>query len=99
MVQFYRTFAKRSGASRGSRKCSIKVTQDVDVPNAQGDGTIRMPLIGQLSFSIPEGTDQSIYEDVARQLSAISAIRTDSPDPADDSLMDAVKRQLKTLEI
>lgn len=53
--QLYRTFSKRSGNSRGSRKCAIKFTHDISVDNADGSGTIVLPLIGEVSFSIPEG--------------------------------------------
>lgn len=55
-VQFYRTYGKRSGNSRGSDKCAIKITTDISVDNADGSGQIILPLIGEVSFSIPLGT-------------------------------------------
>lgn len=55
IVQFYRTYPKRSGNSRGNAKCAIKVTTDVSVDNADGSGEIVLPLIGEVSFSIPVG--------------------------------------------
>jgi hypothetical protein len=61
--QLYRTAAKRSGVSRGSRKCAIKFTQDVSVLNADGSGDIVLPLIGEVSFAIPLGvTDAQLVE-------------------------------------
>jgi hypothetical protein len=56
LLQLYRTAAKRSGTSRGQEKCSVKFTKDVSVLNADGSGNIILPLIGQVSFSVPLGT-------------------------------------------
>jgi len=54
-LQIYRTFPKRNGDSLGVRKCAVKYTKDIEVLNALGD-TVKMPLIVELSFAIPEGT-------------------------------------------
>jgi hypothetical protein len=54
-VQFYRTYPKRSGASLGSRKYAVKITQDFDVPNADGSGSITLPAIVDCQFSLPVG--------------------------------------------
>lgn len=55
IVQFYRTYPKRAGNSRGNAKCAIKLTTDVSVPNADGSGDIVLPLIGEVTFSLPVG--------------------------------------------
>lgn len=58
-VQFYRTYPKRSGASLGSTKSAVKFTNDVEVPNAEGTGNITLPMICEVSFSIPVGVAQN----------------------------------------
>lgn len=55
IVQLYRTYPKRAGESRGCAKCAVKVTTDVSVANASGSGDIVLPLIGEVSFSLPVG--------------------------------------------
>lgn len=55
IVQFYRTYPKRSGQSRGSAKCAMKFTTDIAVNNSDGSGDIVLPLIGEVSFSLPVG--------------------------------------------
>lgn len=55
LLQMYRTDAKRSGNSRGSRKTKIKLTRDVSCPNADGSGNIKLPVIVELSVSNPLG--------------------------------------------
>jgi hypothetical protein len=55
-VQLYRTYPKRSGASRGTARSSIKITNDISVDNADGSGEIVLPLIIECSFSVPVGT-------------------------------------------
>lgn len=72
-IQLYRTFARRSGASRGSRKCSAKITQDVTVPNADGSGSIVLPLISEINFSIPEGTAQTVLDNHVYKLKKLVA--------------------------
>lgn len=58
-MHLYRTYAKRSGNSRGSTKCALKVTLDASVANADGSGSLVLPVIGEISFSVPVGTDQA----------------------------------------
>lgn len=82
-VQFYRTFPKRSGSSRGSAKVSFKLTRDVTVPNASGDGEIVLPLIGECSFSLPVGTNQYAIDNLRKK---IRGILNDSPIAVDDLL-------------
>lgn len=54
-VQFYRTYPKRSGSSLGSAKSAVKFTRDFSVLNADGSGFNTLPMIVELSFSIPVG--------------------------------------------
>jgi hypothetical protein len=63
-LQFYRTYAKRSGASRGSAKSTVKVTRDVSVPNADGTGNIVLPLIAEVNFSCPVGVSYHNRKDL-----------------------------------
>jgi len=58
-LQLYRTFAKRNGEVLGSRKAAMKFTKDVLVDNASGTGQVRLPLILEVSMSIPEGTSEN----------------------------------------
>lgn len=55
-LQFYRTYPVRSGNFLGSAKSALKFTKDVSVPNADGSGEIVLPLIAEVSFSLPVGT-------------------------------------------
>lgn len=57
LLQFYRTYAKRSGNSRGASKSAVKLTRDVSVPNADGTGNIVAPLIIEVSISCPIGAE------------------------------------------
>lgn len=73
MVQFYRTYAKRVGSSRGASKCAVKFTRDIEVPNAAGDGTIVLPLIGEMSFSIPLGANVNAVYNLREKMEALMA--------------------------
>lgn len=59
ILQLYRTFPKRSGNSRGAAKVAMKITTDISVANADGSGNIVLPLIGEVSFSLPVGVTDS----------------------------------------
>jgi hypothetical protein len=54
--QLYRTAPKRNGESRGNLRVTVKFTEDIEVSNASGTGDITLPLIGEVSFSVPLGT-------------------------------------------
>lgn len=53
-LQFYRTFAKRSGNFLGAAKVSAKFTADKTVTGADGSNLIS-PMIGTIEFSLPSG--------------------------------------------
>jgi hypothetical protein len=72
-VQFYRTFPKRAGSSRGSSKCAVKFTRDVLVPNASGDGDIVLPLIGEVTFSIPVGVSNHVLFNLREKMEQVLA--------------------------
>lgn len=90
MLQIYRTFPKRNGASLGVRKAALKITKDQSVPTADG-GTMVAPLIAEVSVAIPEGTPDTQVLLVCDEIAACMT------DPFNDA--DFVARTLKTLEI
>jgi hypothetical protein len=55
VLQFYRTFPKRSGNFLGATKTSVKFTQDIVVPSADGSGNITVPMLVSAEYSIPVG--------------------------------------------
>lgn len=67
-VQFYRTYPKRSGSSRGASKLAVKFTRDIAVANADGSGNIVLPLIGEVSFSIPVGATHDQVSNLRRRI-------------------------------
>lgn len=71
IMQLYRTYPKRSGESRGNSKSSVKFTLDIEVDNASGSGTIVLPLIGEVSFSVPVGTTPAQTQELRQQLLAV----------------------------
>lgn len=54
-LSFYRTLPKKSGIFNGALKSSQKFSTDVEVPTSDG-GTVVLPLIGEVNFSVPVGT-------------------------------------------
>lgn len=72
MLQLYRTAPKRSGESRGMKRSSVKATVDVSVPNASGSGNIVLPLIAELSVSVPVGTTDAEVIHVLQRIIAFA---------------------------
>jgi hypothetical protein len=70
-VQFYRTYPKRTGSSRGAAKLTMKWTRDVTVANADGSGDIVLPLIGEVSFSIPVGANHWEISNLRRRIASL----------------------------
>jgi len=70
-LTFNRTAPKPNGDSRGMARSAIKFTQDVSVANASGDGTIVLPLIGEVSFSVPVGTTPAQTMELRQRIIAI----------------------------
>ena len=89
-VQFYRTFPKRSGASRGAAKLAAKFTRDISVANSDGSGDIVLPLIGEVSFSIPVGATHDQISNLRRRIWALLE------ESADSTTEDASVMQLLT---
>jgi len=56
LMQLYRSVAKRSGAFRGVNRSTVKFTEDIEVPNADGDGTVVQPHIIEILEHAPVGT-------------------------------------------
>lgn len=65
LMQLYRTYPKRNGNSRGSSKTSVKFTLDVSVPNADGSGNIVLPVIWEISGSVPVGGEAAAVAKLA----------------------------------
>lgn len=63
-VQFYRTFPKVSGNSKGVSKVAIKATRDVTVSGVSSGTELTMPLIVDCQISVPVGTTEAVREDV-----------------------------------
>lgn len=72
VMSLYRTEAKRNGASKGQRKSAVKFTKTVDVPNADGSGDISLPLIAELSFSVPYGTPTATVVELLQRIHAFT---------------------------
>lgn len=71
MFQFYRTAPKQSGDSRGAAKSSVKFTTDVLVPNRSGSGDISLPVIVEVSASIPVGTTAELTKHIRQRVIAL----------------------------
>lgn len=54
-IGLYRTFPTKSGNFKGVQKSSIKLTQDFQVPGADGVSTLTAPAIIEINFSFPVG--------------------------------------------
>jgi hypothetical protein len=70
-LTLYRTEARRNGDSRGQRKVALKLTEYQSVPNAQGDGVMKLPVILEISCSIPLGAHANTVDrlgDIIRQI-------------------------------
>lgn len=55
ILGFYRTPPKVSGNSNGVAKCSLKITEDATIPGVNSETTLKMPIIGEVSFALPVG--------------------------------------------
>lgn len=75
-LQFYRTLPKRQGNFLGAAKCSVKLTQDVSVPNADGSGEIVVPMIIETAFSFPVGVTDAQMLAIRQRMVAV--LDTDS---------------------
>lgn len=77
LLQLYRTYAKRSGNSRGSSKCAAKFTVDVAVPNADGSGTIVSPSLVEVSISTPIGAEATAISSCLLMADLLANANTD----------------------
>lgn len=79
MVTMTRGIPKVNGNSRGTRKTSSKITVDVTVPNADGSGTITVPAIASIEYSLPLGmseTQETAFMNDATQLQGAAEVAT-----------------------
>lgn len=54
-LTFYRTFPKVNGNFRGTSKVAVKFTQDIAVPGVDANTSLLVPMIGEMSYSLPVG--------------------------------------------
>jgi hypothetical protein len=64
IMQLYRTFPKRSGNYLGALKPTIKFTRDVTVPNADGSGDVVVPVLLEISASLPVGLTAALAKEI-----------------------------------
>lgn len=57
-MSVFRTFPKTSGNFYGSLKTAVKFTKDITVTGVDGSD-LKVPLIGEASFSMPVGTTEA----------------------------------------
>jgi hypothetical protein len=69
-LQFYRTLPVRSGAFLGAAKTSVKFTKAVTVQDGAGQDVI-YPLIGEVSFSVPVGTPDTVTKELRQTILAL----------------------------
>lgn len=69
-LQLYRTNPVRSGSFLGAAKTSVKFTEDVVVPSAEGEDTT-YPLIAEVSFSVPVGTSAATVLEMRQRVIAL----------------------------
>lgn len=82
-LQLYRTNPVRSGSFLGAAKTSVKFTESVTVPSAEGEDTV-FPLILEVSFSIPVGTTEAKVLELRQRAIALLDM---------DSIMDPLNNQ------
>lgn len=70
IMQFYRTFPKRSGNFLGALKPTVKFTRDVTVPNADGSGDTVVPLIIEVAASLPVGVTAALSKEMRQHVVA-----------------------------
>lgn len=70
VLNLVRTHARPSGNDRGVRKCAIRLTRDQEVANRDGSGVLVKPLICEVRFAIPEGTDKAQVTEIGQTILA-----------------------------
>lgn len=51
----YRTYPTKSGNFKGTLKSALKFTQDIEVPGVDSSTNLTVPMICEVSFSLPVG--------------------------------------------
>lgn len=69
-LAFQRTFPKQSGNFYGTLRTNVKFTKDVTVVGVNGEN-IKVPLIGEATFSLPVGTTNADATLVRQKLVAL----------------------------
>jgi hypothetical protein len=86
MLTLYRTFPKQSGNFRGVGKSTIKFSQDISVLGVDGTSSLTVPLIMEVSFSVPVGTTSAQIVEM-RQRGVAILDRDDVMNPLNQQLM------------
>jgi hypothetical protein len=86
ILGFYRSTPTKSGNFNGTAKSAFKLTSDQSVPGVDTTTTLVAPLIGEVSFSIPIGTDAAEVLKLRQRMVALLN---------DDDILDA----LNTLQV
>jgi hypothetical protein len=84
-MTLYRSQPSVSGNFRGTAKTSVKFSSDTIVPGVDSSTTLTVPLIGEVSFSIPVGASSADVKELRQQIVAILD---------DDTIMDQLNLQL-----
>lgn len=84
-LAIYRTFPTKTGNFKGTAKSSVKFTKDVTVAGVDSSTSLTAPIIIEVSFSVPVGTDA--YALVAARQRVIAALDN-------DTFMNALNTQL-----
>lgn len=85
LLALYRTFPTKTGNFKGTAKSSVKFTKDVEVAGVDSSTTLTVPIIIEVSFSVPVGAAAADVKH-ARQR-AIALLDT-------DAFMDSLNIQL-----
>lgn len=71
MITVYRSFPTRTGNFQGTAKTSAKFTDDVTVSGVDVNTSVKAPMICEVSFSIPVGTDPELVLEMRQRVIAL----------------------------
>lgn len=69
-MSFYRTLPKRSGNFNGTARSGIVIRKTVTVKDALGND-VRLPLIGEVNFSVPVGVSAAVTKELRQTLISV----------------------------
>lgn len=86
MLGISRILPKKSGNFRGVARAGAKITLDVEVPGVDATTSYVQPLIADVTFAIPVGTDTVTVKEVRQRIIAFLD---------DDTVMDRLMDKLE----